>query len=831
MHKSYYYSSKALKIERYAILGIFPCEENEYDVFDLKLNNAVKDCVKSFKEDDYPYTQLDEAQFLDLFLGNKDNNKFRNKKIYLYSRVVSKEQTNAVINITCLSKAKLWLNNKCLTIHNERHYDPSFSVSAELRKGINDIIIELYINRDWGPLTIELTNPIEANSDEQDIDPIIYIHNTPHYSPTLDTFSVMYFTNNINYKKEIRMKVLLSGEEVTSINASFNKRIDIDISQLRSLCSNRLTPAYIVCYIKTINGKGITLTSPRLIINDFSAEADRIADDLRDVVKYIDNETLYHHVVGSIKDQEYEKVGGIMSNYFDRALNNRELLRQLHDGSLRDDFYLTEHSNKVFMYSLLDDSYIRITLKMPSGYTKNKKYPAFISIDLEHGGDFSYSLESDKLSEPCFSFDVTGRGVTGGSYIGEASILEIVKWLIEHYNIDEHRLYILGKSSGGYATYSIAQNHPTLPAAIYPLGGYPDLKTLKNISNIPTYQMVSRHDFVNRGRANEVKQKIGKYGNYHQRVNHNYYHSDVIKHISDPDILNEMLKNSKNDYPQHIIYSTCRNRHLRRFWIKLHGISRACKCASINASIENDDLIRIKLRGPDGVTITLPPQIKRTAFDIIINNKTLHFDNYDKETIILSKKGGWHITENEPDYEVVKGSGLLDVYMDALRIIVPDDAEDNILKSARAFSQPSSNGFVPYIHVKYPIYKESAAPERLTTNLVIFDNNRESKFARIFEDFLMIKYDETGFEYKGKRYDSDYVIMQVIVNPYSSDNSVLIVSTNNSELLSKCLFTRRVIIPFNSNGIHPYLNNECIIFMESEYFGIYERGSDFKGIN
>lgn len=829
MHKSYYYASKVLKIERYAILGIFPCEENEYDVFDLKLNDVIKDSVKNFKVDDYPYTQLDDAQFLDLFLGNKDNSKYRNKKIYLYSRVISKEQTNAVINITCLSKAKLWLNNKCLTVHNERHYDPSFCVSAELRKGINDIVLELYINRDWGPLTIELSDPGEADSGKRDIDPIIYIHNTPHYSPELDTFSVMYMTNNINYKKTFRMKILLSGREMKSVRASFNRRIDIDISQLRKQCMDKLSTAHIICHIETLDGKKITLTSPRLILNDFSDEAERVADNLREAARYIGDEVLYHHIIGSIKDQEYEKAGGIMSNYFDRAANNKGLLQQLRDGSLRDDFYLTEISNKVFMYSCLDDSYIKITLRMPVGYNKEKKYPALVSIDLEHGGNFSYTLGTDKLTEPCFLFDVTGRGVTGGSYIGEASILEIVHWLIDHYNIDEHRLYLLGKSSGGFATYSMSQNHPTLPAAIYPLGGYPDLKTLKNISNIPTYQIVSKADFVNRGQVNRVNKTIGKYGNYHQRENHNLYHSDIIEQIDDPEILNAMLGNKKNDFPQRVIYKTYRNRHLRSFWVKLHGISRNCRCANVDASIESDRMIRIRIKGSDGVTITLPPQIERTSFDIIINNQTLHCENYNEDSIVLSRKGGWHISASEPESEKVKGSGLLDVYLNALRVIVPDGASDNVLDSAKAFAQPSSNGFVQYIHVKYPVYKESALPERLTTNLILFDDNR-SKSVNAFADHLMIKYDETGFEYKGKRYNSDYVIMQVICNPYCRERSVLVISTNNSRLLNKCFFTRKVIIPFNATGVHPYLNNECLIFTENKYYGIYERGAEIKVI-
>jgi hypothetical protein len=636
-------------------------------------------------------------------------------------------------------------------------------------------------------------------------------------------------TNNDGYKNNINMELIVSGNTVKTICSNFNKRIDIDVSQLRELCPDKLSPAYIICSFETSHGEKIKITSPRLIINDFSNDADAIVKELRKVAMYIDDEILYHHIIGSINDQEFEKVGGIMSNYFDRAITNMDLLRKLRDGLLLSDFYLDKGINRVFMYSCIDDSYISITFKMPVGYNKNKEYPALISIDLEHGGDFSHALDAEKLTEPCFVFDVTGRGVTGGSYLGEASILEIVEWITERFNIDKQRFYFLGKSSGGFATYSIAQNHPDLPAAIYPLGGYPNLKTLRNISNIPTYQIVSRNDFVNRGRANEVKKIIGGFGNYFQRVNHKYYHSDVIKHIDDSEFLNAMLGKSKNDFPQRIIYKTYQNRHLRSFWVKLNGISFNCKSASIDASVESDNMIRIKIRGSDCVTVTLPPQITRTAFDIIINNQPIHFKNYTEDAVVLSRKGGWHIVENEPEVDFVKGSGILDVYMKALRIIVPDRASDSILNSAMAFSQPSSNGFVPRIHVKYPIYKESSVPERLTTNLILFDDNANES-VNGFADFLMVKYDENGFEYRGNRYNGDYVIMQAITNPYCKDRSVLVISTNKSELLNKCLFTRKVVIPFYSNGTHPYLNNECLVYMGGKYFGIYEHGAKIKAI-
>jgi len=68
--------------------------------------------------------------------------------------------------------------------------------------------------------------------------------------------------------------------------------------------------------------------------------------------------------------------------------------------------------------------------------------------------------------------------------------------------------------------------------------------------------------------------------------------------------------------------------------------------------------------------------------------------------------------------------------------------------------------------------------------------------------------------------------MQVISNPYENERSILIISASNEKLLKKSIFTRKLIIPFNSNGLHDYLNNEALIYDGSKYYGIYETGAD-----
>lgn len=59
--------------------------------------------------------------------------------------------------------------------------------------------------------------------------------------------------------------------------------------------------------------------------------------------------------------------------------------------------------------------------------------------------------------------------------------------------------------------------------------------------------------------------------------------------------------------------------------------------------------------------------------------------------------------------------------------------------------------------------------------------------------------------------------MQIVQNPWNSKYHILYINTNDSKLLSKNLFTRRMILPVYVNGRHPYLNQDILIFNEKGY--------------
>ena len=139
--------------------------------------------------------------------------------------------------------------------------------------------------------------------------------------------------------------------------------------------------------------------------------------------------------------------------------------------------------------------------------------------------------------------------------------METLKWIKSHFRLDENRLYIIGESNGGFATYAIAQNHPHLAAAIFPCAGYPQLETIENIAGIPTYQVVSPRDYIFAGRENTVKDKLRRYRYYHQIDFKEMNHHHLEAYLCQKEILRELFQHKRNPYPDTLRFKTFRNRH------------------------------------------------------------------------------------------------------------------------------------------------------------------------------------------------------------------------------------------------------------------------------
>lgn len=66
-----------------------------------------------------------------------------------------------------------------------------------------------------------------------------------------------------------------------------------------------------------------------------------------------------------------------------------------------------------------------------------------------------------------------------------SAALELIDRLIDSLNVDEDRVYLIGKSMGGFGTWEFTARRPELFAAAVPMAGYSDPRQMDKIKHIP----------------------------------------------------------------------------------------------------------------------------------------------------------------------------------------------------------------------------------------------------------------------------------------------------------------------------------------------------------
>lgn len=840
LYTPYEYKGKTILIERYLLLGELECAKEDYNLFDLTVDPFAQEKIAQIDRTGHAGFEVFAYRDRELFNTFKYYLSRENKKIFLYSEVYSKTKTKIIICAVCSKYGKLWVNGKCVSIHHQ-DWGATYYHTIQLNKGINSFLLEQYSPDEKSVLSLQILNYRYEMSDAFKsisnlsrlclVNPMLLICDQA-YIPEKNTFKWMYLLNDDRYLPEYRIDIHDSSTGfVKTMNARINEPVEIDVSELRGLHEESLRHEWIGCTFKDPKGNEFA-TGLCIFTKDFHRKTDEIVAELNDCITEQSQESKTQ-VEGLIARNMNAKKRNDNNLCYWSSWNMREVLNWAKAGTCAHEVHKMPGMHEFYIHSDLDDSIVRILNLIPDSYDGKEAYPIVLALSTGNEGGFAWCATVEKNLEGFLIFDVTGRGFTGGSYIGEASTLEILNWIFANYNVNRDRVYVLGGSNGGFATWALAQNHPHFVAAIYPLIGYPNIENVENASNIPAYQLVSPKDHVFIGRTNKVKERLKAFGNYIQYDFQEMLHTHFSNYLPHPAVIKELTKHKRNLYPDQMIYRTVRNRHLESYWVKLHGIVRGKTHAKITARIENQSQLSIRIQNTDGVTITLPPEIDRKTFAISVNGQAVAFTNYTKPKIILKKnKGKWIVSDSEPPVDYRKGTGLLDVYMNSLRLIVPENPSGALKNVAQSCSKPFTNGYDPVVFVDYPIYEADGVPDHIFGhNLILLESpGCPNSYVRRFADKLPVQYDDTGYTYKGVRTDGNYVVMQVIPNPYDPRRTFLVIFTNDEALFKKHILLRKVIIPTYVNGLHPLWNNEILIFDGKEYLAAYEAGDELKQV-
>jgi predicted esterase len=144
--------------------------------------------------------------------------------------------------------------------------------------------------------------------------------------------------------------------------------------------------------------------------------------------------------------------------------------------------------------STVDQTLQPYRLFVPAAYDGAKPLPLMVALHGMGGDENSmfdqYGKELPVDADKAGFIVVAPKGRDPASmYRGSAEqdVLDVMNEVQRDYRVDRTRIFLMGHSMGGFGTWSIAQDHPGLFAALGPISGGGSAEGMVKLRNIPQY--------------------------------------------------------------------------------------------------------------------------------------------------------------------------------------------------------------------------------------------------------------------------------------------------------------------------------------------------------
>lgn len=509
---------------------------------------------------------------------------------------------------------------------------------------------------------------------------------------------------------------------------------------------------------------------------------------------------------------------------------NKSLLRLLSESE--QSYFSKPGVNYLYFRSRLDGRIICTPFRVPNEYKVSKALPLFVIYSLV---DYAELCRGVGIPSAVV-LDLTCRGMTLGSYVGEACVQEIMERILSVLNIDQSRIYAIGYCGAGTAALLHQQLSPGFYAGIIVAASTINTDLICNLVNTPIWAIEPSDDSHEKWRTETyalMKSKLPLFHEVqieactHNMLNHAYLQKAVIM---------EMLKYHSAHAPENYSFCSFISRHLRAYSICIDGIDPKANCTEISLQ-QKERYITITVKDATGFVYQIPQEMMQKDISISVNGRTYKLPKCTQASIHFVQKEHGEYSPASPSDAIVaprkyKGTGLLDVYLDPLRIwLVPEFTEENTQIAAR-FVFPKTNAVDPNIAVRYPIGIPESIEDLSTSSWVIIDDCSVdcNPLLDTIRESLIVQNDSDGFFLGDKHYYGAYSMLQIVENPYNSAYSILYIGCSSLNMLNENVFTRRWTLPSYVFGIHPYLNHEVLLHRNQKYYSISEDHTTFHEI-
>jgi hypothetical protein len=291
--------------------------------------------------------------------------------------------------------------------------------------------------------------------------------------------------------------------------------------------------------------------------------------------------------------------------------------------------------------SRVDGSVQPYSLYVPAGYDPAKRYGLVVALHGASGNDFDMARSiADARPPDMLVLAPYGRGDLGWTATGETDAMDVLDLTLAGYSVDPDRVYLTGRSMGGFGTWRLGQLYSRRFAAIAPFAGWTGTDCLENLVNTPVLVVHGEDDTTVPIAEDRAAVEILKDSGCDVRfdslpgVGHDAL-TAWIKEAGPGRLLDWFREHRRTAWPDLVKARTSQARYGRNAWVSVVGISRPLSVAAVDALIVDERHITIETENVSAFSLDLrhPKLAKSGRLLLLLDGRNLTADAGSAEAL------------------------------------------------------------------------------------------------------------------------------------------------------------------------------------------------------
>lgn len=459
---------------------------------------------------------------------------------------------------------------------------------------------------------------------------------------------------------------------------------------------------------------------------------------------------------------------------------------------------------KFFVYNPLNNNNNKIPLILVLSSFSSKAYI----------NDYSKMFENGYIIVECST-----RGKHFGNYIAESTVLEVIAYINDIYNIDQEKIYIIGYSSSGSVAFSLIEKYPNKFCGGLFVSCLSNLDLISNIENNIIINLCGEYD----------KNLDINFLEKNNRINSNNFFNIIVKNLNDytatifmrnSQLISQLLNYDKKNIniKTYKISSLLFNNYNDITVVKKMNHKKDCKIKIIY----QDNYIDIYIENIDIL------KIEKQNFNLYQGNNELLLKGNENNNYLYSVTKR-KLINNIGLLESFNKLELLNLFFGGLTVVY----DNSSIEDAYKYTSPTANVIRSVINVSYPIIKSSELDiNHLQNRNYLFYNCNVNDYIlknNLSNGNIICK--EDGFYYKGQFYEGKYSIIQSTINICYNDKICAFINYNDKNSYHHNIFLRKFVIPSDYSQNKSIYRNYAIIMLNRKYYIIRNYESDIELLN